>query len=483
MLGKLCFACLASSAFAPVVVAQEPFTTALISTVQREKDWFCSISAPRAPLNGLVEQLTRSMQIEVEGLDLISPTALVTVELRDRPAEQVLEWMLGSAGLRAHWRTGAVQIRPLTPASPTPDELRDCALASYSAALRSFPDASAGAAAAFSKASIYEHRGDVDQAIASFDSLVRAYPQSTQAPEALIRSARQLYLRGDYAAAGAHYADLLRISANGPLVLEARVGFASSLAHQGEHQSALRLLAALDTTNPALTRLDLHRRLLIRARAVLGEGNASGARRLLAESQNGGLEAEFEAEYCELSALALPGDAPPEYGAVVWMDHARHATGSARENAAGEAARLTRLAGDELGALWIDRWAKLNDGGDATTEHANAAREALGLDPQSLHTNPAEDRLARAERLMHARLWTEGHSAFLAVRESAPPMGDAQRTRLYVGLARCLDGQDRADDAITMLREGLELVSEADHRREFYVCAATIFEAHARVDD
>jgi hypothetical protein len=54
---------------------------------------------------------------------------------------------------------------------------------------------------------------------------------------------------------------------------------------------------------------------------------------------------------------------------------------------------------------------------------------------------------------------------------------------MYLGLARCLHGLERVDDAISMLREGLELVREADRRREFYLCAGTIFEDSARIDD
>ena len=467
----------------PQSFAQEQPTTALVSVVQREKDWFCSISAPRTPLNGIVEQLARGIQVQIEGLELISPTALVTVELRDRPVEQALEWMLGSAGLRANWRTGVVQIREVIPASPTPDELRDCALATYSGALRSFPDVEAGAAAAFAKASIYEQRGNVEQAITSYDSLVRAFPQSKQAPEALVRSARQLFTRNNFADAGAHFADLLRLSTDGPFATEARLGFANCLARQADFRTALRLISALDTASPASNRADLHERLLIRARCILGDGNAAGARKLLLESENGGLEPELEADFYELSALALPSDAPPEYAAVVWMEHARRSTGKARAAAAAESARLTRLAGDELGALWIDRWAQINGVGEATNAHAQAAREALGLDSKALSTDPVEDRLARAERLMRARLWAEANSAFMALRESAPPMDDASRARLYVGLARCLNGLERVDDAITMLREGLELVSDKDRRRDFYVTAATIFEEHELVDD
>jgi tetratricopeptide (TPR) repeat protein len=472
-----------SAALAPPLPAQEASTPALVSTVRRDNEWFCSISAPRAPLDGIVEQLARGMQLQLEGLELISPTTLATVELRDRPAEQALDWVLGSAGLRAAWRTGVIQIRVVVPAQPTPEELRECALATYSGALRSFPDAEAGASAAFAKATIYEHRGDIAQAIANYDSLVRGFPQSNQAAEALIRSARQLFAQGDWAGAGTHYADLLRLNVQGPFVLEARLGFANSLAHQDEFRTALRMLAATDMSDPPSARLDMHQRALIRARCVLGDGNAAAARKLLLEAQNGGLEPELEAEFYELNAHALPGDAPPEYGAVAWMEHARRATGSARAAAAAEAARLMLLSGDELGALWVDRWAQINGAGEATHVHAEAARAALGLDSQSMSTDPAEDRLARAERMMRARLWAEAHAAFFALRDSARALDGAARTRLYVGLARCLDGLERVDDALTMLREGLELVSEPEQRREFYVTAGSIFEGRGRVDD
>ncbi|HUR28976.1 MAG TPA: hypothetical protein VM509_12375 [Planctomycetota bacterium] len=475
--------CAASIVLSAAFVAPQDPPAALVSTVQHESDWFCTISAPRTPLNGIVAQLARGMSCEVEGLALISPTALATVELRDRPVELALDWMLGAAGLRATWRTGVIEIREAAPSSPTPEELRECALASYSAALRSFPDADAGAAAAFAKASLYEQRGDLEQAITSYDSLVRAFPQSAEAPEALIRSARRLFERGEFVSAGTHYADLLRLSVTGPLVLEARLGFANCMARQGEFRTAFRLLAALETSAPPTTRLDLHQRLLVRARCLLGEDNAAGARKLLAEAENGGLEPELEPEFYELSARALPGDAPPEFAAVAWMEHARRSEGVVREQAAAEAARLTLLSGDELGALWIDRWAAQHGAAEATAVHARSAREALGLDPHSFATNPAEDRLARAERLTQAGLWAEGHSAYLALRQSGAPRDDDARTRLYVGLARCLDGLERVDDAVSMLREGLELVTDADRRREFYVTAASIFEAHQRVDD
>lgn len=462
---------------------QQPAATALVTTVQREGDWYCSISASRNSLSTLVEQLAGAMELRIEGLERISPTALVTVELRERPTALALDWMLGTCNLRASWRTGVIAIRELVPASPTPDELRDLALSTYSSALRSFPDAESGAAAAFAKASILEHRGAHSQAIAGFESLARAFPHAEQAPEALIRAARLLFAAGDFENAGSRFADLVRLGTRGPLELEARLGFADCLARQGEFRTALRLIVALDLSSPAADRAELHRRLLVRARCVLGDGNADGARKLLAESENGGLEPELEEQFYELSARALPSDAPPMAAARVWMEYARRCSGVARGEAVREAARLTRISGDELGALWIDRWGQLNGAGDAASLHALAAREALGLDDLSLETDPAEDRLARAERLARARLWAEAHSAFRALREQALPLDEAALTRMYVGLARCLHGLERIDDAISMLREGLELVAAPESRREFYVCAAGIFEDANRIDD
>jgi tetratricopeptide (TPR) repeat protein len=468
--------------FAPEARAQEG-ATALVSTVQRETEWFCSISAPRNALRGIVEQLASSMQVEVEGLERISPTALVTVELRDRPVSQALEWILGGANLRPRWRTGVLQVLPILPDSPTPDELRDSALATYTGALRAFPDAEAGAQAAFAKASIFETRGSTTQAISAYDSLVRAFPQALQAPEALIRAARLLLAERDYDGAAARYADLLRMSLNSPFTLEARLGFAKSLAYKGDHRTALRLLSALDMSNPTLLRRDLHERLLVRARCLLGEGNAAGARALLRESENGGLEPEFELDFCELSARSLPLDAPPEYAATVWLRYAQLAEGEARANACSEAARLSRLAGDELGALWIDRWAEQNGAGEATHAHAAAAREALGLEPSSLGSDPLVDRLARAERLMRAQLWSESRAAFEAVRQDAEHLDDAARVRLCIGLATCLDGQGAVDEAIAVLRAGLESVSDDDRRRDLYLAAGSIFEDHERIDE
>jgi tetratricopeptide (TPR) repeat protein len=401
----------------------------------------------------------------------------------ERSAAQTLEWLLGSANLRASWRTGMLAIRELVPLSPTPEELRELALSTYSGALRSFPDAESGAAAAFAKASIFEGRGDVLQAIAGYESLARAFPHSAQAPEGLIRSARMLFARGDYESAGNRFADVLRLGSQTVYETEARLGFANCLAHQDQFRTALRLIAALDLASPPGERRELHQRLLVRARCVLGDGNATGARKLLAEAENGGLELELEAEFYELSARALPADAAPTVAARVWMEHARRASGSMRSEAVREAARLTRLSGDELSALWIDRWAQVHGAGDAASSHAQAAREALGLDSRSLSTDPAEDRLARAERLVRARLWAEGHSALRALREQGLPLDEAAQTRMYLGLARCLHGLERVDDAISMLREGLELVREADRRREFYLCAGTIFEDSARIDD
>lgn len=457
--------------------------TALVSTVQRESEWFCSISAPRSPLRGIVEQLALGMQVEVEGLDRISPTAIVTVELRDRPVPQALDWVLGTANLRVRWRTGVMQLQPIVADSPTPDELRECALAAYTGALRSFPDAAAGARAAFSKALIYETRGDGQQAVSAYDSLVRAFPQSLEAPEALIRAARGLERRKDHGGAATRYADLLRLSPNSPFTEEARLGFARSLAFQGDFRTALRLLSALENSSPAITRRDLHERLLVRARCVLGEGNAAAARAALREAENGGLEPELEAEHAELCARSLPPDAPPEYCAPIWLRYAQLAEGEERARAAVEAARLSRLSGDELAALWIDRWAEQNGAGDATHPIAEAARESLGLESSSLGADPRAERLARAERLMRAQLWAEGRSAFDSLRATLDGLDDAARTRVFVGLATCLDGLGEVDAAIDALRGGLERVRDEAQRREIFLAAGGIFEDHDRIDE
>lgn len=474
---------LSAAAFgAPLATEDEP-AAALVSTVRKEKEWFCSISAPRASLDGIVRQLARGMDVEVEGLEHISKTALVTVELRDRPAVQALEWILGASNLRASWRTGVIQIRELVPATPTPDELREVALSTYTGALRSFPDPKAGAAAAFAKAAIYEKRGDIVQAVAGYDSLVRAFPQADQAAEALIRAARALYTQADYAGASTRYADVLRLTSTGGHELEARKGFADCLARQGEFRTALRLIVALDNSAPALTRLDLHQRMLIRARCVLGEDNPSAARALLRESENGGLEPELEADFYELTARSLPTDTPPAIAARAWLEHARRARGALREKAVAEAARLTRLSGDEIAALWIDRWAQMNGAGAAASTHAEAAREALGLDAKSLSSDPIEDRLSRAERLLRARLFAEGLSAFRSLADARPELDAQGVTRLHVGMAQCLNGVERVDDAIRVLREGLDRVADPALRNRFYLTAAGIFEARERHDD
>jgi tetratricopeptide (TPR) repeat protein len=465
-------------------VWQEPAPYTL-AVEQLDGEAWCSIMADRAPARELISALAGELGVAVEGLASVPPDARVTVDLRRRPLNEALAWMLGSIGLRAEQRVNTWTLLPAVRADATVEELRDLAVVAYLRATRAHPKHPAAAGAEHSQAQIEEARGNLAAARAHYDTLTESYPGSQLVPEAFLRSGEILERTGQYAQAGQRFEQLLRLEREHPFEAPARTALARCTANQGDWQRALHMVNALDANIPPTTESDLVERQLVRARASIDAGDLATASELLDDVDRRRATRALRCRSFELRARLHESAGEPGPAGRALLALAAELEGTQRAAALLRAARCALAAGDELGALLAAGHVPASDASPeaerAARELRARAREELGLDQPASPLEDTERRLARCEELHDAKLFAEPQAELRALL--AEPLDEELRVRALLLLARCESRTDGVDAAVASLREGLPRLTDPDGRRRVYVLAGELYERVERLDE
>ena len=454
------------------------------SVEQLDGETWCSISAQDAPLQALVLDLAHQAKLEVEGFERVSRTALVSAEIRHRPLREALSFVLGSVGLRADSRVGALVIRSGLHDQAATGELREEALAAYLGALRSFPDHPAAAEAEYSQARIEEQRGNLAAARGHYESLVADHPASELVPKSLFDCGNLLARQREWQAAAQKYADLLRLDREHGLEADARIALARCTLELGDAQRALHMIDALDTLQPLAPGEDGSARARIRARAQLVLALPHRALEALDELQSGPRAAEAMRETLEVRALALEAAGEPAAAGRAWIACAERLSGPAQIAAWKEAGRLALAAGDEMGALFVAGLARRAGAGTGFTAIEREARTRLGLEEADLAGATPLQRLERGERLLQGGFAPQARRALEALAPSRGSLDEAAATRFYLAYARTLaEGGPGAAAAALVLREGVPTLANAENRRALFVLAGELYEREGRLEE
>jgi tetratricopeptide (TPR) repeat protein len=438
---------------------------------------WCTLRARVVSLELVLEQLARASQLDLETPAGPLFSALVTAELEHRPFEQVLEYVLGSAGLRHELRSGTITILDGPGDEATRDEALALASAAWSRAEKRFPGRAEAAGARLARGEILELEGRQEDALALYQTLAEDYAHSPEMADATLRTGRILERQGAWSEASLQFRVLAAMPEGAEFHAVARLEVARCAIETGDPQSALHLLASLDANYPAHDRTEVTARTLVRAAALNARGRHMEALRAIEEVQ-AELDPLADREALGVRALALEGAGLPVEAGRAWLVFARRSSGADRRKAYEHAARLALEADDELAVLFVCREAERNGMADGLGRTWRAARERLGYDVQEeTATTGIAARIAQGEAWLAANDLTRARPVFEALYLARGALAEDDAARVVAGWAACVAREQGLEQALDLLRESRPRFETLQARSRLDLMAAKLLEA------
>ncbi len=430
------------------------------------KAW--SIRCHEAPLEDVLRSLAREAGLALLGSELLPAGATLSLDLRRRPLETVLEYALGSLGLRAELAQGTVRILP---GASAPEELLELAEAAWKR-LGSAEDEPASVRARLALGNLAELRGDLESAFRLYREIAEG-PPSDETAEATWRAGHILAKLGHWAEAAAHFRSLAAMEEAERFQTKARLELARVSIELGDAQGSLHLLNSLDTNTPPADAPERAERALVRAQALEACRQPIEALRTLEENE---LEKSRLAHAAgEVRAQALEDLGYRTEAARAWILFARDADPAVQNAAFERAGRLALEAGDELGALFVCREAARAGADEGLGPVSRAARSRLGLDEDELPASNVE-RLERAEEALAAGDLAAATELFESLYLGRGALPEDDRARVLAGWARCASSHGGLEHALELLSRARETLESAGSRRRLDLAAAAMLE-------
>lgn len=426
----------------------------------------------------LVQRLSELAELQIDSTPALQRAPLISVSLTRRPLDLVLEYALGSAGLRAELDTQTIVVRQDRRAGGTLDERLGRASAAWARAAGRFPDHPTAAGARLAMGELEELFGRDESARSRYLEVLTRAPGSEATPEAYLRAGRIAAQRGDWSEASEHFRTLANLEGAEEYVSVARLELARATLRLGDASSALHILDALDEVRPAWDALEASARRLVRIEALLESGACQEA---LLEIDAGSQRSDPVAtrEIARLRARALECAGFAQEASRAWLVVARDRSGPERLSAYRTAARLCADGEDPMGVLFVAHEARTAGFGGAVAAYETAARKALGLVPPPQDRVPGvENRLSTAELWLAHDLVERAAVEFEALyRDRALLALDVQQTaRVVLGHARALRASGDLTGAIEVVRAERAATTTTEYRRALDTGMATFFE-------
>ena len=458
---------------APSVPAGAPEISVTAEQIEGQQWW--TVRAREASLEKVLREIGTRSGRAVEGLATLERPALVTVELTRRPLEQVLDYVLGSVGLRFELRRGTITV---VAGEASRDELLDLASASWLRARTRFPDAPEAPSARLAEAELAERRGNLGAARDHYQSLVESYPLAREVTEAYFRSGRILERLGRWSDASLQFRTLANHPEASAWQSAARLELARCTVELGDPQSALHILTALESAHPSADETERSARILVEAHALNARGRFMEALRAL-DAVGTRLDPLAEREALRVRAVALEGIGLPGEAGRAWLLYAHEALLPERAAAYEHAARLALVADDELGALFVCEEAARAGLDGELGRYRREARQRLGFDaPAAAGPRSTSERLAHAEELVDGEDFAGALPELEALFAARGALDDPDAARVAVSLARCLERSESLDAALATLAAARADLASLQARARLDVAAAKLLESH-----
>ncbi|QDU70019.1 tetratricopeptide repeat protein [Engelhardtia mirabilis] len=429
-------------------------------------------------LETVLKEIARRDQRIVEGLSATRRGVLVSIELEERPIEEVLEYVLGGAGLVAELSPGLLIVREDDSSQLTVERLRERAMALYLRATTRYPGHASTERGRLSQGEIEEDRGNPTAALEQYQTLLETFSGSPYRPEAYLRSGLVLEELERWAEAAQQFRQASGDTEFTPEYIPARIGLARCQMEMGNPDMALLMIESLDDAVPPRSRQDQAERGLVRARCQLQREMFVECLGIVDQLERAGLSDADSAEAMRLRAQAFEGlHYYPEAGRA-WLVHARMTDGAIRDVSFERAAAIAMDDGDHIGVLFVAAECEKAGSGALLGPMARSARRALGL-PIDLGVDDATD----SERIKICEEWLEeGELTFAkpvladlhARRATVHP---SLRQRAALAWGRCLYLEAGVEAALSVLRDARPNIEEPAERLALDLMAAEMLEA------
>jgi len=436
-----------------------------------------SVLCEDAPLDELLRALAKKAGLALEGTEIVPLGAHLSVELEHRPLEQVLDFVLGSQGLRHELTRGALRVFP---ASNDPAELLRLAEEAWHT-VESGGDEHAALRAKLAEGNLAEVRGDLDGAYKLYAALAEE-DASADSAEATFRAGRVLERLGHWAEAAQHFRTLASRDDAQSFHARARLELARVSVELGDAESALHVLNFMDANFPTRDAAELAERRLVRASAFNATHEFVEALRTLEEGDTAAAQ-DAEARAIEVRAVAFEGLGYEVEAARAWLIFARE-TSAAEERTAAfvKAANLSLAAGDELGTLFICREAAKAGADEGLGASVRQARLRLGLDEEDAPTT-IQERLELAETLLAKDELPKAAELFEGLYLARGALAEPEQARVLAGWSRVLLDRTGVEAAIEPLSKARAAFEDAAAIRTLDLAAAALFEGEGRYDE
>lgn len=445
-------------------------------------------------------------------------TPLVTVELRDRPLVEVIEYMLGTAGLVGELDANVINVREdLT--SEDRDSLLSRSLAGYSRASYRFPNHELAAASRLAQGAIEELRGLDQAALSHYQLLIDAHSTSSLVLEAHMRSGALLQGQGQWARAIEEYrrvteltpADLESTTTDnepGDDVAEERAagdgamdgGAKATLkdyfraAHLeiarcnlelGHADWAIQMLNVLERKHPSVTRQGTVDRRILRARCYLDDGKYIESLKVLDDVERGFVTRHDLVTMLGIRAHCFDALDLRAEAARAWVIHAHQVDEPERSKSFEHAAEHFLVLEDYLGVLFLAENARTLGSAANVRTSERIARSALGL---TVSMDEANSTIP--ERIDAARVATDREDWDLANQLLSPLFGELElvpmelRDDVALAWSETLYATEGMNPAIAALRTARKLFerTQPEDMTRLDARAGQIFEQASRFD-
>jgi hypothetical protein len=435
-----------------------------------------TVRARQASAVALLERVAELSGRRLEATSALERAPLIDVSLDRRPLEQVLEFALGSAGLRCRVERTALLVRSDVAPGDTTEELAALASEAWARATARFPRHPIAPSARLAQGELAELSGRADSARANYLELLASAPAAPGAGEALLRAGRLAAARADWSEASEHFRALAVLPDAGEYQAVARIELARATLALGDAEGALFIVAALEESHPCWDASEAAARALVRIEALLALGRHQDA---LVELDLAGerFAALGIADLPALRARALEGAGAKDEAARTLLELARKQHGPERITTYREAARLAEESGDRLGVLYVAREARASGFGAAVLASEERARKELGLDAPIADLPDAMQRLVQAERWLERRDFERASEAFGALHAELEnlELTALVRARVVLGKVRCLRLERGLAEAVALATRERERMESAEGRQRLDLGMAALF--------
>ena len=442
-----------------------------------------TVLANRAPLQKLLVTIGHKSGDTIEGLQRLDRIRLITVDLRERPLDQILKYVLGSVGLDFDSRANTISLRFPEDEHSTAETIQ-LAAAAWVNATKRFPDHPDAPLAFLSQGELLELQNYFGPALDKYETLIESYPKSMYVDDAYMRSGRILQRMGEWGEASKQFRRLTELGNDPAYQPAARLEVARCDVELGSPQSAIYILERLDSEYPTINALETAGRLLVHASALNALGRHDEAlKKLTAASPN--LDPLANREAMKVRANCFEGLGRYSDASHAWLVYGRSTSPREKEAALRQAARLALLApGEEAAVFFICKEAESIPPQESFEEFRLEAERRLtvGSVDEPMTTGTA-DRIALAEGWLDAgdvaRAAKELEVLFLTRGTLAD---EAVAARVCVGWARCVEQQRDLNAAILILAEARTGFASLTARSLLDLGAAALLEKHQLYD-